>query len=157
MWRVQQVAQILTIALLAVNLTLTLYQYMQWREGTFFATPYVGGLLILLTLAAGIWIFAFIWDMRLKMWREQMTVIVEKNPFTKEKMTPKEIAMVHIVWLPLLERAGKDDPKAMQYANALRSWAQRSMREDRVAEGEVKTIFEYIGGIETGIFDSKSK
>ena len=95
MWRVQQVAQILTIGMLAVNLTLQIYPYMKWREGDFFATPYVGASLILLALVAGVWAFALIWDMRLKMWREQMTVAVEKNPFTKEKMTPKEI-MVYV-------------------------------------------------------------
>jgi hypothetical protein len=157
MWRIQQVAQILTIAMLALNLTLTVYTYMAWREGTWFGTPYVGGAMILLALAAGIWVFAIIWDMRLKMWREQMTVAVEKNPFTKEKMTPKEITMVHIMWLPLLERAGKDDPKAKKYADALRAWAQRSMKEDQIAQTEVKKIIEYFGGVENDIFDSAKK
>jgi hypothetical protein len=155
MWRIQQVAQILTLTMLALNLTLTVYSYMEWREGTWFGTPYIGGTLILLGLAGGIWAFAFIWDMRLKMWREQMTVAVEKNPFTKEKMTPKEITMVHILWLPILERLGRDDPKVKEYADALKVWAQRSMREDRIAQAEVKTILEYIGGVETDIFDSK--
>ena len=153
MWRIQQVAQILTIALLAVNLTLTVYSYMEWREGAWFATPYVGGTLILLVLAASIWTFAIIWDIRLKMWREQMTVVVEKNPFTKEKMTPKEITMVHILWLPVLERLGKDDPKVKEYADAMRQWARRTLSEDKIAQAEVKKILEYIGGVETDIFD----
>jgi hypothetical protein len=157
MWRIQQVAQILTIALLAVNLTLTVYSYMEWREGTWFGTPYIGGTLILLALAAGIWTFAIIWDIRLKMWREQMTVVAEKNPFAKEKMTPKEITMVHILWLPVLERLGKDDPKVKEYADALRYWARRSMTEDRIAQAEVRKILEYIGGVETDIFEPKAK
>ena len=155
MWRIQQVAQILTIALLAVNLTLTIYSYMEWREGTLFATPYIGGTLILLVLALAIWSFAITWDIRLKMWREQMTVVAEKNPFAKEKMTPKEITMVHILWAPMLERLGKDDPQARQLAKVLRSWARRSMAEDRVSKAEVKRILQYIGGIESDIFEAE--
>ena len=157
MWRIQQVAQILTIALLAVNLTLTIYSYMEWREGAWFATPYVGGTLILLVLAAVIWTFAIVWDIRLKMWREQMTVVVEKNPFTKEKMTPKEITLIRILWLPLLERLGRDDPKAKVYAEALRHWTQRSMAEDSIAQAEVRKIIDYIGCIETDLFDPEEK
>ena len=157
MWRIQQVAQILTIALLAVNLTLTIYSYMEWREGTLFGTPYIGGTLILLSLAVVIWLFAIIWDIRLKMWREQMTVVAEKNPFAKEKMTPKEITMIHILWAPMLERMGEDDPKAKQFADVLRSWARRSMAEDRVSQAEVKKILKYIGGIEKDIFGEEAE
>ena len=145
MWRVQQVAQVLTIALLAVNLTLTLYSYMRWREGTLFATPYVGGLAILLTLAVAIWMFAFVWDMRLKMWREQQTVVVEKNPYTKEKMTPKEIMIYGLLWLPLMERMAEDDPKIKASAESLRRWLLRSMKDDSVTEAEVGIIRKYIG------------
>lgn len=156
MWRVQQVAQILTIALLAVNLTLQLYTYMKWREGDLFATPYIGGSIILLVLLAGVWAFALIWDLRLKMWREQMTVVVEKNPFTKEKMTPKEIMVYGILWLPMLDRLAKEDPKIKESADAMRRWVIRSMKEDRIAEMEVGTILEYIGAKDMDFLDMKN-
>ena len=147
MWRVQQVAQILTIAMLAITLSLTVYDKMSWREGIF-STPYTGVLVILLVLTAAIWIFAFIWDMRLKMWREQMTVLAEKNPFTKEKLTPKEVLIFGSMWLPLLERLGKDDPEMRVSAANLRRWIERSIRDDSVTRMEVGTVLEYIGASE---------
>ena len=117
----------------------------------------LGVLFVLILIGGAIWAFALIWDLRLKMWREQMTVLVEKNPFTKEKMTPKEITMVNIIWLPIIERLGKDDPKVREYAEALKHWARKSMKEDRIAEAEVKTILEYMGGLKLDIFDEETK
>lgn len=156
MWRVQQVAQILTIVMLAVTLTLQVYSYMQWR-GTLFATPYVGGLIILLVLAAAIWAFAIVWDLRLKMWREQMTVAVEKNPFTKEKMTPKELMIYRIIWLPILEQFADENPRMRASADALRRWLNRSMKEDRVAENEVNILIDYIGAAHLNLLDDKKE
>ncbi len=145
MWRVQQIAQVLTLVMLAITNALLLYSYMEWREGSLFSTPYIGVLLILIVIGGAIWIAAFIWDVRLKMWREQVTVIFEKNPFTKEKMTPKEIMIYSTVWIPLMERLGKDDPKIKASAESLRRWVLRTMKEDRVTEKEVNILLEYIG------------
>ena len=86
-----------------------------------------------------------------------MTVVAEKNPFAKEKMTPKEITMVHILWAPMLERLGKDDPKARQFAKVLRSWARRSMAEDSISKAEVKKILEYVGGVDRDIFEEDAE
>ena len=157
MWRIQQVAQILTIAMLAVTLTLTIYPYLRWRDEPFFGTPYIGGIVILLAISAIVWGFAFIWDMRLRMWREQMTVVAEKNPFTKEKMTPKEIMIYRLLWLPLLERFADENPRIGASADALRRWLNRTMKEDTIAENEVKILLEYIGATDLNLLDDRKE
>jgi len=144
LWRVQQVAQLLTIALLALNLSLTIYPYLRWREGTIFAETYAGVTLILLLIAAGVWIFAMIWDIRLKMWREQQMVLVEKNPYAKEKMAAKEIVMYQLSWLPLMEKLGKDDPEIREAAKSLRAWIDRLASEDPILKHDIDQVFKFM-------------
>jgi len=156
-WRVQQVAQVLTIALLAINLSLQLYTFMEWREGSFFATPYTGATLILLILAAIIWAFAIVWDIRLRMWREQATVLMERNPYVKEKMTAKEVMVYGVMWLPLMERIGESDPKMKEAAEALRNWLAKSVKSDAILAKDVKDVADHIGRPESNLLDFINK
>jgi len=142
-WRLQQVAQILTLAMLALNLALMLYDKMSWREG-FFATPYSGVPVLLLILAAGMWAFAIFWDMRMKMWREQATVLIDRNPYAKEKMTSKEIALYELVWLPLFEQMAREDPKMRDGVSALKEWMKRAAKEESVAQ-DTRDIMDHLG------------
>ena len=142
-WRLQQVAQILTLALLALNLSLQMYGYIKWR-GAFFATPYTGVLFILLVLAAVIWGFAIIWDLRMKMWREQQTVLMERNPYAKERMPSKEIVVYQLVWQPLLDKMGKDDPQIKAAANDLRDWLKKLSDQDPELAKDVKEVYDFI-------------
>ena len=144
MWRMQQIAQLATLALLAVNLSLQVYDFMSWR-GSVFETPYTGVPLIALILVAIIWLFSIVWDLRMRMWREQHSVLVEKNPYTKEKMTAKEIAIYAYMWLPLMDRIGKDDPEVREAAKTVRAWLLKAYVEDPSLEGEVKEITDFIG------------
>jgi hypothetical protein len=144
MWRLQQIAQLATLALLAVNLSLMVYDYMSWR-GSLFGTPYTGVPLIALVLVGIIWIFSIIWDLRMRMWREQHSVLVEKNPYTKEKMTAKEIAIYAYVWLPLMDRIGKDDPSVREAAETIRKWLLKAYVDDKSLAREVKEITDFIG------------
>lgn len=146
-WRLQQVAQLLTLALLAINLSLQLYGFIRWR-GWLFETPYTGVTLILLVLAGAIWAFAILWDIRFKMWREQQTVLIERNPYAKEKMAAKEIAIYEIVWLPLLERLGRDDPKIKEASARLKEWLDKQSEEDPTVARDLADIYRFIEGKE---------
>jgi hypothetical protein len=68
MWRFQQVSQIATLALLALNLALQVYNFMSWR-GSIFSSPYTAVPFLLLILVASIWAVVVFWDLRMKMWR----------------------------------------------------------------------------------------
>jgi hypothetical protein len=146
LWRVQQVAQLLTIAMLAFTISLQIYPYVSWRfEGTVFEGTYPSITLILLLIAAGVWIFAITWDMKLRMWREQATVLVERNPYAKEKMTSKEVVLYGLIWLPLLEKMAKDDPKLTTASEVLREWLRKASKEDPSNAAEVEQLFEFLG------------
>ena len=156
MWRLQQIAQLATLALLAVNLSLMVYDYMSWR-GSVFETPYTGVPLIALILVGTIWIFSIIWDLRMRMWREQHSVLVEKNPYTKEKMTAKEIAIYAYVWLPLMDKVGEDDPSVRVAAETMRKWLSKAYSEDKSLVNEVKEITDFIGKDASSVEDFLNK
>jgi hypothetical protein len=142
MWRLQQVAAIGTLVLLILNLSLQLFGFVKWREPL--NNPYFTIPLIAVLIAGAVWGFSIFWDLRLKMWRDQATVLVEKNPYTKEKMYSKEIAVYQLIYLPILEELGKNNPEMMKKAAALRTWLNKTAVEDPNTVNDLKEIFNYI-------------
>lgn len=151
LWRVQQVAQILTLALLGVTDSFLIWDKVEWRGGII-ADPYGGPVIILLTIALLVWAFAITWDLRFKMWREQTSVLIEKNPYMKEKFAPKEIALYAMIWIPIMERLGKEDPVLARNAQLLKDWLKREIREDELTTKDLKDIMEYMGKERKGLF-----
>jgi len=143
-WRVQQIATILSLVMLAVTDALLVYDKVSWRSGVF-ETPYTGVVIILLAIGLVIWGVSIVWDLKLKMWREQMTVLVEKNPYNKERMASKEIVMYNLMWLPMLEHIGKQDPEVKAAAQALRGWMRRIADEDPLVKKDIEEILEFMG------------
>jgi hypothetical protein len=143
-WRVQQIATILSLVMLAVTDALLVYDKVSWRSGVF-ETPYTGVVIILLAIGLVIWGVSIVWDLKLKMWREQMTVLVEKNPYNKERMASKEIVMYNLMWLPMLEHIGKQDPEVKAAAQALRGWMTRIADEDPLIKKDIEEILEFMG------------
>ena len=157
MWRVQQVSLPLTLMLMAINLSLTILGLIKWREDSLLSTSWIGVTLIFLLLAAAIATFALIWDLRLKMWRDQATVLVERNPYSKEKMSAKEIMIYGVLWLPLLDDIGKRDPRAKVAADALREWIKKASKEEAVMDKDLDDIFKYIGFGKAELMDFDKK
>ena len=144
MWRIQQIAQIATIALLAMNLALLIYPEVEWRGGPF-ASIYTGVLLIAAVLLLVIWSFSIVWDLRMRMWREQHSVLVEKNPYTKEKLTAKEIVTYGLFWLPLVEKLAEEDSGVKESADFMREWLRKAYETDKSLVIEVDEITRYLG------------
>jgi len=118
---------------------------------------YAGVLVILLVLAAVVWSIAFIWDVRLKMWREQISVLMQKNPFVKERMTSKEIAIYAMTWIPVLEHMGKDNPALRAQADRFRDWLQREVDENALTREELNDILKHIGDGKKDLFGLEEK
>jgi hypothetical protein len=144
-WRLQQVAQILTLAMMALTLSLTIFDLINWRKGSLLSTSWIGVPLILTMLFMVIWTFAIYWDLRLKMWRDQATVLVERNPYSKEKLSSKELALYAVTWLPIMERMGKDDPKIRAAADGFREWLRKAFEADPILQADFKDLVEHMG------------
>jgi len=144
MWRVQQMSAILSLVMLAITDALLVYDMVSWRSGIF-ETPYTGATVILLGIALVIWGASIIWDLKLKMWREQTTVLIERNPYAKEKMSSKEVVLYGLTWLPVLDTLGKNDPEAKASADALRKWIEHVTADDPILRNDIKDVVSLTG------------
>jgi hypothetical protein len=144
MWRLQQVATMLTLGMLAINLALQMYTYVGWREGIF-ETPYYGVPIFLVIIIFIVWGISVFWDLRMKMWRDQMAVTVERNPYAKEKMVAKEVVQFMLLWVPLLDEIGERNEKKKHLKEILRGWVKKAMEDDPSLRAELKELLEYIG------------
>lgn len=143
-WRLQQVAQILTLALLGVTDSLLLWGKVQWRGGLL-ANHITGPLILLVIIGGAVWAFAIAWDLWLKMWRDQATVLVEKNPYNKEKFAPKEIVLHGMTWLPVMEKLAQNDPAMQKQVEAFKAWLTTAAREEYGMDDEIKEILRFFG------------
>lgn len=143
MWRFQQVAQPVTLVLLAANLSVTVFSLVRWRgelRNAYFTIP-----LIFMILFLAMWAFAIAWDLRYKMWREQQTVLVERNPYAKEKLNAKEMAQFNLIWIPVLEELGKNNKKLADTAQLLRRWVVQASKDDHQIMTDLDDLMRHIG------------
>ena len=146
-WRIQQIAQILALVMLAITDALLIYDYsdgLMFNGEPLIPVRELGVLFVLFMIGISIWTVAIIWDMRLKMWREQATVLIDRNPYAKEKMTSKEIAVYELVWFPIMERLAKDDPNMRESLEAMKRWVRLAAREQSVAD-DARELMGHIG------------
>ena len=101
-WRVQQIGAISTLFITAINLSLTVAALVWWRIGNTF----VAVMMSFVILASVIMTLGWVWDKKAQMWKEQNVINVERNPFYKHKMTPKEVLSFTHIWNPLLKTVG---------------------------------------------------
>ncbi len=153
-WRLQQVSQIVTLVMLTATLSGIIWGYVKYRGGIF-GNSVFGILIIALIIGLAVWTFAIFWDTRLKLWRDQMQVLVEKNPYTHEKMSPKELFTYVITWIPIMENLAKDDPKMEASLTVLKEWVRKEVAHDPHLVQEVKEILDHIGSDRYDLLDMK--
>ena len=155
-WRLQQVSQIVTLIMLTATLSGIIWGYVKYRGGIF-QNSILGILLIAIIIGVAVWSFAIFWDLRLKLWRDQMHVLVEKNPYTHEKMAPKELFTFVITWIPIMENLAKDDPKVADSLKILKDWIKQEIAHDPHLVNDVKDIFDHIGSTRYDLLDQVRK
>ena len=145
-WRFQQVAAILTLMMMALTVSLNIYSYMKWREGEgLLANTYIGVSMVLITAIVAMWIVAYLWDKKAQMWREQMVVSAERNPFMNERLCAKDIVYITEVYIPTLEMVAKTNPDKRSTLDAMNKWIEMNLRGDKVLLEDTKRIFRAIG------------
>ena len=137
LWRVQQAQMVISIVFWSLTLTGIFYPYISERALDDLVGPEnvaLGMVLIFLVVVSLIFLFGYTYD-RLKIWKEQVTVIQERNPFSfGTRLTPIQIT--------LFKAAISDDPVAKAMALAL---IRMNEQEPEVAQ-VLKDIEERIGG-----------
>jgi len=130
-WRVQQPGTIFNLLIGTVNMTLLLNLYIGWR----FGDTYVGLLLTMTVVVAILLATSWLWDVKAKMWHEQMEVGVLKNPYQFHKMGPKELVMNKMIWVPLFRQMGMHNE-----ADFLNEWCEEQMELDPILKEQAIEI-----------------
>jgi len=91
-----------------------------------------GLLLLFLIFAAFILFIGFLYDRVLKLWREQMEIIYERNPYTEDRLFRKEQVQFERFYLPLARAVYKASPEP-ELKEAIRE------AEEWVATGRIET------------------
>ncbi len=105
LWRIQQTQMVISIVFWSLTLTGVFYEYVRERFNNFYLgqeNVFAGMMVMFTIIILFILMFGFVYD-KLKFWKEQQLVIVERNPYTSWKLNP-----VQTMWVELWVAAIKD-------------------------------------------------
>jgi hypothetical protein len=135
----------ISISLLGTLTAASLYRdYLKDFFGNYGFPPEaeLAGIIVTMVLIfTGVFGVGFLFD-RMKFWREQNIVAIERNPYGSYKLTAKEVYWIK-VWTAALA-AGEPNGKQAEVADLFQQWVDRSVRDDPVLRAEVEGIERWI-------------
>ncbi len=140
LWRIQQSYTLLSLLLWGIVISLTAYPviaplwlpFLQDR-GIPASTPGVIALTLLLLFLAiygVLFLFGVVYDKYLRLWREQLDVAVDRNPYAREKLSPKEVLMWRYIYLPTMRAAGRESQEYEKEISFVERWVETSLAGD---------------------------
>ncbi|OGS60511.1 MAG: hypothetical protein A3K59_02155 [Euryarchaeota archaeon RBG_19FT_COMBO_69_17] len=142
LWRIQQSYILLALLIWGVLITFTAWPILSpvWQDilgrfGVPLSAPgavAVGLLVIFFGVYVVLYTFGVVYDKYLKLWREQLDVTYERNPYTREKLMVKEILMWRHMFLPVLKVAAPTDPAAKKEIEFVEKWIGTVLASDAV-------------------------
>ena len=137
LWRIQQSYTLLSLFLwgAVISLTATTYvlTYEQRQLGIDPSAPgIVAATLILLFLAvfAALFVFGVVYDRYLRLWRDQLDVAYDRNPYAREKLMVKEILMWRHMFLPAMRATVSTNPEGRREIEFMERWITKSLATD---------------------------
>lgn len=126
------------ISILFWSLTLTgiFYQYFAPLFEDYLGIPQTnvfGGMSLLLTIVlVCIVSIGIVYDKVFRLWHESMVVAVERNPYSRLLLMPKEILLWKRCQLRILKEVSKDDPEAQKDIEFMDKWMERLMQDPKI-------------------------
>jgi hypothetical protein len=94
-FRVQQIQALVSSGLAIMSFAVVIALYLKWEDP-------VGLFIMILFVVAGIYAFAWVWDMFLKVWIARQVINVRRNPFSIWRMTPREQVQFKETIVPIM-------------------------------------------------------
>lgn len=145
LWRAQQSGAIINILLLGTLTAASLYRlYLKDYFDNFGFPPeqeLPGVLITMFLIFASVFGIGFAFD-RLKFWKEQNIVGIERNPYGSYKLTAKEIHWIRL-WSAAV-MAGSPGPQQRELVAHFEKWIARSVEEDSVLKAEVEAVGRWV-------------
>lgn len=149
-WRLQQVGGLLSVMMLSITNTLLIRNYLDYifidvleGLGVPSAIDYdylITGILAFMIFGGALFI-GYLYDRTFQMWKAQNEVAVERNPYSKLQLSPKEIVAWQKNAIPMLKSMG--NKKEAQF---LQDWVDRCLKENPSLIKEVQDVEKWVTG-----------
>ena len=133
-WRIQQSQTLISMGFWITTLTLLMWPYVSWRfeSGTeMLAVPmtYWGLGAIALSVLFIVLIIGWVYDVFLGLWREHLTVVQERNPFTTYKVNAP-FGMLLAQTNTILRKLSEDDEDINRHCDFVDRWLEWNSEQE---------------------------
>ncbi len=133
-WRVQQSQTLISMGFWTATLTLLIWPYVRWRpmfSGTFLgiSTTYLWLFGIVASVLLTFLIIGRVYYATLGLWREHLTVVQERNPFTTYKLNIS-FGLLLAQTNTILRRMEPDDEEIQRHCDFVDRWLEWNSEEE---------------------------
>ncbi len=140
-WRMQQSQAFVNSFFFATTLALLLMPYLGAHITALTGSPILTFWALFWLVMGLILVFGYAFDNVWKLWKEQVTVGTERNPYAVEKLSAKEVVVWRHLNLPLLRAVGYHHS-----AQILEAWVSASVSEDPRLRKDVESLEAWLMG-----------
>jgi hypothetical protein len=133
-WRIQQSQTLISMGFWCTTLTLLVWPLVSWRFAamdsvlgvppTYLGLFSIGGSVLLIVLAIG-WFY----DVSFGLWREHLTVVQERNPFTTYKLNAP-LGMILSQTNTILRKVSEDDEDVQRHCDFVDRWLEWNSEQE---------------------------
>ena len=133
-WRVQQSQTLISMAFWVTTLTLLSWPYVSWRfdpskdlfgiSMTYWGLVSIGIFVLFCVLVIG-----YMYDVSFGLWREHLTVVQERNPFTTYKLNAL-FGMILSQTNTILRRLSEEDEEIQRHCDFVDRWLEWNSRQE---------------------------
>ena len=133
-WRIQLSKTLISMGFLITTLTLLMWPYVSWRfesETEMLAVPmtYWGLGAIAFSVLLIVLIIGWVYDVFLGLWREHLTIVQERNPFTTYKVNAP-FGMLLAQTNTILRKLSEEDEDIMRHCNFVDRWLEWNSEQE---------------------------
>lgn len=133
-WRIQQSQTLISMGFWITTLTLLMWPYVSWRfesETEMLAVPmtYWGLGAIAFSVLLIVLIIGWVYDVFLGLWREHLTVVQERNPFTTYKVNAP-FGMLLAQTNTILRKLSEEDEDIKRHCNFVDRWLEWNSEQE---------------------------
>ena len=133
-WRIQQSQTLISMGFWCTTLTLLLWPLVSWRfkameplmgiQPTYFGLAGIGLGVLAIELSIG-WVY----DVTFGLWREHLTIVQERNPFTTYKLNAP-FGMILSQTNTILRKMSEDDEEIQRHCDFVDRWLEWNSQQE---------------------------
>jgi len=133
-WRIQQSQTLISMMFWITTLTLLMWPYVSWRfeknsEILGISMTYWGLISIAVTVLICVLLLGWTYDVVLGLWREHLTVVQERNPFTTYKVNAP-FGIILAQTNTILRKLSEDDENILRHCDFIDRWLEWNANQE---------------------------